>query len=100
MRNIDLRLVAHSKHASLIALRGPIRIGGTFKKPEVRPEAGPVAARVGAAIALGVLLTPVASLLALVDPGGAKDSNCAALIEQAEGKSRCSPSADPRKTSP
>lgn len=81
-----LRLVAHSKHASLIALRGPIRIGGTFKKPTVRPEAGPLAARVGVAVALGVLLTPVASLLALVDPGGAKDSNCAALIEHATEK--------------
>ena len=79
-----LRVVAHSKHASLIALRGPIRIGGTFKDPKVRPEAGPLAARAGVAVALGALLTPLASLLALVDTGGAKDSNCAALIGQAK----------------
>lgn len=78
-----LRLVAHSKRASLIALRGPIRIAGTFKDPQIRPEIGPLVARVGAAVALGVFLTPVASLLALVDSGGAKDSNCAALIDRA-----------------
>ena len=95
-----LRLVADSKHPSLIALRGPIRIGGTFKKPEVRPEAGPVAARVGAAVALGALLTPVASLLALVDPGGAKDSNCAALIERAKEKVADAPATPSKKTSP
>ncbi len=31
----DLRLVADSKRPSLVALRGPIRIGGTFKDPKV-----------------------------------------------------------------
>jgi uncharacterized protein involved in outer membrane biogenesis len=79
----DLRLVADSKRASLVALRGPIRVGGTFKHPEVRPEVGPLAARVGAAIALGIVATPLASLLVLVDPGNAKGVNCSALIEKA-----------------
>jgi len=81
-----LRLVAHSKHASLIALRGPIRIGGTFKAPQIHPEIGPLATRLAAAVALGVFLTPVASLLALVDPGGAKSSHCAVLIDQARNE--------------
>ena len=96
----QLRLVAHSKRASLFALRGPIRIGGTFKHPQIRPEAGPVALRVGAAVALGTLLTPVASLLALVDLGGAKDSNCAALIEQARGDVAKTQGAPPQQAAP
>ena len=96
----QLRLVAHSKRASLFALRGPIRIGGTFKHPQVRPEAGPVALRVGAAVALGTLLTPVASLLALVDTGGAKDSNCAALIEQARSDVAKTQGAPPKQAAP
>jgi uncharacterized protein involved in outer membrane biogenesis len=78
----NLKLEAHSKRVSLVALRGPIDISGTFKHPSVRPEIAPVAMRVGAAVALGTLLTPLASLLALVDPGGAKDTNCAALMQQ------------------
>jgi hypothetical protein len=93
-----LRLVAHSKRASLIALRGPIRVGGTFERPTVHPEVAPVATRVGAAAALGVLLTPVASLLALVDPGGAKDSNCAALIDQAKDNVAAKPPVASGKT--
>jgi len=54
----DLRLVAHSKRASLLALRGPIRIDGTFKHPQVHPETGPLALRVGAAVALGTRCSP------------------------------------------
>jgi hypothetical protein len=65
-----------------VALRGPIRIDGTFKHPHVAPEAGPVALRVAAAVALGALLTPPRRRLA--DPGGAHDSNCAALIAKGE----------------
>jgi uncharacterized protein involved in outer membrane biogenesis len=79
-----LRLKADSKRPSLVALRGPIRIEGTFKHPRVAPEAGPVVARVAAAIALGALLTPPAALLALADPGGARDKDCDALLVQAE----------------
>jgi len=37
----------------------------------------------GGAIALGVLLTPVAAMLAFVDPGLAKDADCATLLAQA-----------------
>ena len=75
-----LRLKADSKRPSLVALRGPIRIEGTFKHPRVAPEAGPVVARVAAAVALGALLTPPAALLALADPGGARDSDCACAL--------------------
>jgi uncharacterized protein involved in outer membrane biogenesis len=78
----DLRLIADSKRASLLALRGPISIGGTFKHPKVQPEIGPVALRAGAAIALGFLAPPLA-LLPLVDPGNAKGVNCTSLIGQA-----------------
>jgi len=80
----NLRLKADSKRPSIVALRGPIRVEGTFKHPKIIPEAGPVVARVAAAVALGVLLTPPAALLALIDVGGARDANCAALIAQAE----------------
>jgi uncharacterized protein involved in outer membrane biogenesis len=80
----NLRLKAQSKRPSLVALRGPIRIEGTFKHPKVAPEAGPVVVRVAAAIALGAVLTPPAALLALADPGDARDSDCAALLARGE----------------
>ncbi|MES2355962.1 MAG: AsmA family protein [Pseudomonadota bacterium] len=79
----DLRLRAKSKRASALALKGPIRIGGTFKNPNVGPEVGPVAGRVAAALTLGALATPLAAILPLIDLGGGKDSDCRALIDDA-----------------
>jgi len=81
----DLRLKGDSKRASLLALRGPILISGTFRTPIVGPAIGPVAARVGAAVGLGVLSPPLA-LLALVDLGNAADVDCRALNEQARAQ--------------
>jgi uncharacterized protein involved in outer membrane biogenesis len=78
----DLTLKAKSKRPSLLALRGPIMIRGTFKTPVVGPAMGQVAARVGAAIGLGALAGPLA-LLPLIDFGGASDVDCRALVEQA-----------------
>jgi uncharacterized protein involved in outer membrane biogenesis len=79
----DLVLKAQSKKASLIALRGPIKVEGTFKTPRVGPAVGPLVARVSTAVALGTLLTPAAALLPLIDFGGASDADCRALIDEA-----------------
>jgi uncharacterized protein involved in outer membrane biogenesis len=78
----DLDLSAQSKRPSLLALRGPIRIDGTFAHPLVRPATGPMLARVGASVALGALAPP-AALLPLVDFGGAEDADCRALLRDA-----------------
>ncbi len=78
----DLALTSKSKHFSLLALRGPIQIGGTFKRPTVGPAPGPVAARVGAAVGLGFVAPPLA-LLPLIDFGGQSDVDCRSLMGQA-----------------
>jgi uncharacterized protein involved in outer membrane biogenesis len=78
----DLQLTAKSKRPSLLALRGPVVLGGTLGNPDVRPAVGPVAARVGAAVGLGAVAPPLA-LLPLIDPGGASDVDCRSLVEQA-----------------
>ena len=78
----DLHLRADSKKPSLIALRGPVVVGGTFGQPNVHPSVGPVVARIGAAVGLGVLAPPLA-LLPLIDLGDAPDADCRALYEDA-----------------
>jgi len=78
----DLTLKAASKKPSLVALRGPIMITGTFANPVVRPAIGEAAARVGAAVGLGILAPPLA-LLPLIDLGDAPDADCRALYEDA-----------------
>jgi AsmA family protein len=78
----DLQLNADSKKPSILALRGPIRITGTFKTPVVRPAVGQAIARAGAAVALGILAPPLA-LLPLIDIGDAPDADCRALYQDA-----------------
>jgi uncharacterized protein involved in outer membrane biogenesis len=82
----DLRLKGDSKRPSLLALRGPIVIGGTFKTPTVGPALGPIAARVGAAVGLGAVAPPLA-ILPLVDLGDAADIDCRAANEEARVRS-------------
>jgi hypothetical protein len=80
----DLRLNAKSKRTSLLALRGPIIVEGTLKSPQVHPAVGPIAARVGTSVALGVAATPLAALLPLIDFGGAIDADCQGLMQDAK----------------
>ena len=80
----DLKLSAQSKKPSVFALRGPILVDGSFKSPNLHPATGPIAALAGASVALGVLATPFAAVLPLVDPGGATNADCPALMQEAQ----------------
>jgi len=80
---LDLKLVSKSKGFSLAALRGPINIKGTFKDPKVGPDLAQAVGRGAAAVALGWFTGGLGALIPLIDLGGAKDSDCAALIQEA-----------------
>lgn len=77
--SVGLSLKGDSKQISLFSGQSPIGVGGYFAAPTVNPISGQLLARAGASVALGVIATPVASLLAFIDPGDAKNSNCAAI---------------------
>ena len=79
----DLTLKAQSKRPSLLALRGPIVVDGSFSSPQVHPAVGPIAARVASSVALGAL-NPLAALLPLIDTGGSKDADCRGLMQEAK----------------
>jgi hypothetical protein len=81
--SLHLRLVSQSKGFSLVSLRGPILVTGTFIKPKVKPDTTKVATRVGASVGLAAVTVGVAGLIPLLDFGDNKDSNCAALMDQA-----------------
>jgi uncharacterized protein involved in outer membrane biogenesis len=78
---LDLQLVGRPKHPRL-RVRAPLLVRGTLRHPSFSIEAKKSMAQAGAGIALGVLLTPVAAMLAFVDPGLAKDSDCGALLAE------------------
>jgi len=71
---LALELNAQPKQASILSLRGPIYVEGTFRHPRVAVSAATLL-RGGAAIALGVV-NPLAALLPLIETGGGKDTDC------------------------
>ena len=76
---ITMKLSPEPKHVSILSLRTPIHIAGTFKNPTVYPDKI-LAIRVGAAVVLGVLATPLAALIPTIETGPGEDNDCKALI--------------------
>jgi AsmA family protein len=77
---VDLVLHGHPKGVRLMRLRAPVLVRGTLAHPSPGIQMGNAAAQGAGALALGIVLTPLASVLAFVDPGLAKDADCAALL--------------------
>jgi uncharacterized protein involved in outer membrane biogenesis len=59
---LNLALKTDATHFQILSLSTPIDFGGTMKHPSVLPAAGPLAAKTGAAIGLGILFPPLALL--------------------------------------
>ncbi|MGB7481351.1 MAG: AsmA family protein, partial [Burkholderiaceae bacterium] len=83
---LDLTVHPESKGLRIISLRSPLYVKGTFKNPDVGVDKGVVAMKAGAAVALGALATPLAALVALINPGPDEPSPCAQLLAQAQQK--------------
>jgi AsmA family protein len=80
---LDLTLRGRPKNIGLV-LRSAVSIRGTLAHPEIRLIGRDILAQTGAAVALGVVLTPVAAVLAFLNPGLARNADCALLIAQAK----------------
>ena len=76
---IKMTLSPQPKDFSVLSFRTPVHISGTFKNPKIRPDKM-LAIRISASILLGVLATPLASLIPLIETGPGEDNNCNALI--------------------
>ena len=83
---LDLKVQGHPKHVRLLRLKSPITIRGTLTHPAIGVQATSSAVQVAEAVALGVVLTPLAAILAFVDPGLAKDADCAAVMDEAKAR--------------
>jgi AsmA family protein len=90
--NIDIN--GQPKHLHFVRLRTPITVRGTFKHPSIGISATKAIGQGGIAAALAAL-TPVAALLAFVDPGLAKNENCLALMQSANEQGLATKTAQP-----
>lgn len=84
---LDMRLVAEPKGMSLVALRGPINVTGTFAKPSVMPDLARLGARGVAGAALAAVAGPLA-VVPFIQLGGAQDKQCGPLVQAARQQIR------------
>lgn len=85
---LNIRALAHPKDPSPFAGRTPITVGGTFADPSVGIDPSGLIARGAAAVALGVLLTPLAAIIPFIELGLGEDSDCGGLLARAGRKGK------------
>ena len=81
---LDLSIKGEPKKLRLARLRTPVEINGHLRNPSIGVDAGETLKQGAIATALGAALTPLAAALAFIDPGLAKDANCAELLQTAQ----------------
>jgi uncharacterized protein involved in outer membrane biogenesis len=78
---LDYKLATEPKHFNIGSVATPINITGTLANPTILPAAGPLAARGAAAVALGIVATPLAALIPTIQLGIGEDNDCKSLID-------------------
>jgi uncharacterized protein involved in outer membrane biogenesis len=86
---LDMRVVVAPKDFSVMALRTPLKVKGTFDSPRVSVETGPLVARAAGAVLLS-LVNPLAALVPFIDPGsGDSDTDsCSQTLQRARDAGR------------
>ena len=97
---LNFRLRTDAKHFTVGSLPTDIIIDGKLKSPSIGPETGELAARTGAAIGLGILLTPLGALLPTVQFGSGEDNFCGPLLQQAQRAPTIPQAASPARRAP
>ncbi|MEO7054584.1 MAG: AsmA family protein [Rhizomicrobium sp.] len=82
---VNLTLQGKPKHFQLLHLNAPITLSGKLSSPTTGVDSKALITQgaIGAGLAL---LSPFASILAFIDPGLAKDANCAGLLADAKSQ--------------
>jgi uncharacterized protein involved in outer membrane biogenesis len=87
---VDLQLQGAPKHFQFFRLRAPISVTGSLQHPAIGVNTGQVLVQgaIGAGLAAA---SPFAAILAFIDPGLAKNADCAGLIATAKAQGAPAP---------
>lgn len=77
---LNLTLLSHPKRGGSLSARAPIHVTGPITSPTFKAERASLATTGAAALALGALLSPIAALLPLLEPGAAEHADCKQLL--------------------
>ncbi|CAN5365650.1 AsmA family protein [soil metagenome] len=81
--SIDLKFNGKPTKFRLVRVLAPITVGGHLKSPSFGVQPGGAIVQAGIAVGLVAVLGPLAAILPFVDPGTAKNADCAALLADA-----------------
>ena len=82
---VNITLQGKPKHFQFLHLNAPITMSGKLESPGLGVDSKPAIVQGAIGAGLG-LLSPFAAILAFIDPGLAKDANCAGLLADAKGQ--------------
>lgn len=94
--SIDLAIRADSKKFSLFSGQSPVGLNGYFARPGLNVISPELVARAGAGLGLGVLVNPLAAIIAFVDVGDAKAAACGPVLEGARAAAQRDTKGRPR----
>ncbi|MFK3889353.1 AsmA family protein [Sphingomonas sp. NPDC079357] len=94
---LDLAFRADAKKFSLFSGQSPVGISGYFASPSLNVISPQLVARAGAGLGLAIVATPVAALLAFVDPGDAKAAQCGPVLAAKPAAAQRDKDGKPRK---
>ncbi|MBU4610639.1 AsmA family protein [Achromobacter sp. GG226] len=93
---LALDIKPESTGLRIVSLRTPLYVNGTFAKPDIGLEKGPLLLRAGAAAALIAIAPAAAALLPVTVPGDDEQPDCGQLLAHARSK----PSLNPDTSAP
>lgn len=85
---LDFAIQADAKTFSLFSGQSPIKVGGYFAAPTIDPISGELIARGAVGLGLGAIVSPIASILAFIDPGDAKATACGPVLAGARASAQ------------
>ncbi|MEE4454635.1 AsmA family protein [Novosphingobium resinovorum] len=93
---LDLAFRADGKKFSLFSGQSPVGLGGHFAAPRLQVISPQLVGRAGVGLGLAVVATPIAGLLAFVDPGDAKSAACGPVLAGARAGAQRTTGGKPR----
>jgi AsmA family protein len=76
---LDIMLYPQPKDRSILSLRSPLKIAGSFAAPSAGPDKLALAGRAGLTLALG-LINPLLALAATIETGPGQDADCSRVL--------------------
>ena len=98
--HIDLRIKPESLEWKFLSLRTPLYVRGSFAKPDVGIEPGPLLLRAAAAVVAAAAAPAALALVPITVPAADDDERCAKLLAQANAAVKAGPAGAAPKPVP